>query len=282
MFGRLSVFGRLSLFGNPRRAASPDALRRAVSGKVVVVTGGSEGIGREVARQVVGAGARAILIARNAGRLHELAAELGPNAHAMPCDLADRAAVAAVTKEIAETYEHVDVVVSNAGKSIQRRITDSYDRMHDFERLADVNYLGPIALLLGLLPVMGRGHIVNVSTIGVLLPPAPRWAGYVSSKAAFDVWLRSVAAELADAGLTTTSVYLALVHTRMSAPSTEFDKVPGLSPAEAAAVVCRGITDRPLLIAPWWARAADIVAAVSRRPAHAALRAYDRRLRRPR
>ena len=82
----------------------------------------------------------------------------------------------------------------------QRRQVDpaldraSYDRFHDFQRTIDINYLGPVKLVLALLPSMRerrQGHIVNVSTIGVRMPPAPRWAAYLASKAAFDVWLRT-------------------------------------------------------------------------------------------
>ena len=86
-------------------------------------------------------------------------------------------------------------------------------------------------LLLALLPAMrerGSGHIVNVSTVGVLLPPTPRWSAYQASKAAFDVWLRAVAAETHADGVTATSLYMALVHTRMSAPTDDFKLVPGL------------------------------------------------------
>jgi NAD(P)-dependent dehydrogenase (short-subunit alcohol dehydrogenase family) len=119
---------------------------------------------------------------------------------------------------------------------------------------------------------------VNVSTIGVLVPPAPRWAAYISSKSAFDVWLRSVAAETADDGVTATSIYMALVHTRMSAPTGDFDNVPGLSAAGAADVVCHAIVKRPASIAPWWATAASVFGDVARGPSEALTRRYGRGL----
>ena len=77
---------------------------------------------------------------------------------------------------------------------------------------------------------------MNVSTVGVLLPPAPRWAAYQASKAAFDVWLRSVTPEPHADGVTVTTIYMALVHTRMSAP-TATSRLPGLTPDEAADLV---------------------------------------------
>jgi NAD(P)-dependent dehydrogenase (short-subunit alcohol dehydrogenase family) len=264
---------------NPRHHNDPDALRRAVQGKVVVVTGASHGIGREVATQVATAGGRCLLVARSADVLAELADEIG--ARAFPCDLGDQEAVERLCVDLLAAEGQVDVVVSNAGKSIRRSIADSYERMHDFTRLTDVNYLGPVRLLLGLLPSMrarGSGHIVNVSTIGVLLPPAPRWAAYIASKAAFDRWLRCAAAEIADDGVHVTSIYLGLVHTRMSAPTSDFDGVPGLTPQQAAGVVGRAMVERPRFIAPWWARAAGAFGEFARGTSERAMRRYGRRI----
>ena len=109
----------------------------------------------------------------------------------IPCDLADTEAAGRLAEQVLEQHGHVDVVVSNAGLSIRRWISQSYDRFRDIERTINVNYLGPVRLLLGLLPSMrerGSGHIVNVATIGVDFPPM-RWSAYIASKAA----LRDVA-----------------------------------------------------------------------------------------
>jgi NAD(P)-dependent dehydrogenase (short-subunit alcohol dehydrogenase family) len=278
----MSARGRvLSRLVNPRHHLDDRALERAVGGQVAVVTGASHGIGCEVARRLAAAGARVLLVARSADVLDELAAEIGPAASALPCDLADLEAAAALGDRLLAVHGHVDCVVSNAGKSIRRPIAASYDRMSDFTRLMDVNYLGPVQLLLGLLPAMrarGSGHVVNVSTIGVLVPPAPRWAAYVSSKAAFDTWLRSVATETAADGVTASAVYLALVKTRMSAPTRDFDNVPGLTAEQAAGVVCRAIVERPAAIAPWWAKGAGAVGHLARRPAERYMRRYGERL----
>jgi NAD(P)-dependent dehydrogenase (short-subunit alcohol dehydrogenase family) len=266
---------------NPSWRADPAALRRAVEGRVVVVTGASHGIGREVARQVSAAGARTLLVARSADVLADLARELGPDAGAFPADLSVQSEAGELAAALLGAHGHVDVVVSNAGKSIRRSLDESYGRMHDVTRLNDNNYLGPVRLLLGLLPAMRArrsGHVVNVSTVGVLLPPAPRWASYVASKTAFDRWLRSAATEMADDGVTVSSIYLALVHTRMSAPTSDFSNVPGLTPAQAAAVVARAIAERPAAIAPWWATAAGAASELARRPAARAMQRYGERL----
>lgn len=267
---------------NPGGRPSPERLRVAVAGKVVLVTGASHGIGRAAAVQLAEAGATVLLVARTAAALEELAAELraaGGIAFAHPADLTDVEAIPALVERIVAAHGVPDVVVNNAGKSIRRSIDRSYDRFHDFTRTADLNYLGPVRLLLALLPLMrerGSGHIVNVSTVGVLLPPTPRWSAYQASKAAFDVWLRSVAAETHRDGVTATGLYMALVYTRMSAPTDDFKLVPGLTPDEAAGLIAHAIVDRPPSIAPWWASTAALISTVARGPSEAIVRQYAR------
>ncbi|MFI2280457.1 SDR family NAD(P)-dependent oxidoreductase [Nocardia beijingensis] len=241
----------------PTSRPREQALRAAAGGKIVLVTGASHGIGKASARKLAAAGATVALVARSGDELQRLAAEIttaGGVAHTYPTDLTDMDAVERLGRRLLGEHGHLDVVINNAGKSIRRPIDESYDRFHDFTRTIDVNYLGPVRLLLTLLPAMrarGQGHLVNVSTWGVRMPPAPRWAAYGASKSAFDVWLRSVAAEVSGDGVTATSIYLPLVHTRMSAP-TDFSRVPGLTVAEAADLVCHAVTAKPREIAPWW------------------------------
>ncbi|OLR92553.1 SDR family NAD(P)-dependent oxidoreductase [Actinokineospora bangkokensis] len=257
---------------NPRGGVDERALREAVQGRIVLVTGASFGLGEATARRLAHAGATVLLVARTEDRLREVVKDLadaGADAYAYPTDLTDLDAVAALVERVLAEHGHVDVLVSNAGKSIRRAIDASYTRMHDFERTIAINYLGPVRLVLGLLPSMRErrgGHLVNISTIGVRIPPAPRWAAYQASKTAFDVFFRSVAAEATADGVTATSIYMALIKTRMSAPTRTFDNVPGLTPAEAAEVVCRAIVDRPAKISPWWADVAEVVTAAVRRP----------------
>jgi NAD(P)-dependent dehydrogenase (short-subunit alcohol dehydrogenase family) len=262
----------LSGLVDARGGPSARALRDAVADKVVLVTGASYGIGEATARRLGAAGATVLLVARSRERLERVAADIaerGGTAYVHPTDLADPDAVAALAATVLERHGHVDVLVNNAGKSIRRSIELSYDRFHDFQRTIDVNYLGPVRLLLALLPVMrerGSGHIVNISTVGTRLPPAPRWAAYQASKTAFDVWFRSVALEARPDGVTTTSIYMALVHTRMSAPTPIFRYLPGLQPDEAAELVARAIVDRPKTIAPWWLAPAEFAMHAARGP----------------
>jgi len=269
---------------NPGGVPSATRLRAAVAGRTVVVTGASHGIGRATAIRLARAGATVLLVARSADVLEELAEQLradGGNAYALPADLSDAEhAVPALARRILNEHGPPDVVVNNAGKSIRRAVAQSFERFHDYTRTNDLNYLGPVRLLLELLPAMrahGRGHIVNVSTVGVLLPPTPRWSAYQASKAAFDVWLRSAAMELHADGITATSLYMALVHTRMSAPTDDFKLVPGLSADEAAGLVCHAIVNRPSAIAPWWATTAALIDTAARGTSDRLVRLYAKR-----
>jgi NAD(P)-dependent dehydrogenase (short-subunit alcohol dehydrogenase family) len=268
---------------NPSGRPSEQDLRNAVEGRTVLVTGASHGIGHAVARKVAAAGASVAMVARSDDRLAELEDEIegeGGDARGYAADLTDLDGVPALVERITAAQGVPDVVLANAGHSIRRSVADAYDRFHDFQRTLDINYLAPVRLLLELLPAMrkrGSGHIVNTSTIGVMVPPAPQWSAYVASKSAFDVWLRSVAAETRPDGVTATSVYLAIVRTRMSAPTYDDSSIPSLDAEEAADVLCRAIVDRPQVIAPWWAHAAAGIDGVARGPSDALMRHVGRR-----
>ncbi|ETB08024.1 epimerase, partial [Mycobacterium avium subsp. paratuberculosis 10-5864] len=130
---------------NPARVSDPDRLRGAVGGRTVLVTGASYGIGEATARRLAAAGATVLVVARSEERLGELTAAInagGGRAVAYPTDLTDESAVSALTKQITEEHGPLDVVVSNAGKSLRRSLHHQYDRPHDFQRTIDVNYLG--------------------------------------------------------------------------------------------------------------------------------------------
>lgn len=257
---------------NPSNRVEDDELSAAVRSKVVLVTGASFGLGEATARKLAASGATVLMAARTAERLEEIAAEIeeaGGRAYAYPTDLTEPQAVESLVESVLDEHGHVDILVSNAGKSIRRSVDLSLDRPQDFQRTIDINYMGPVRLMLALLPSMierRSGHIINVSTVGTRIPPGPRWAAYQSSKSAFDVFFRSAGTELRPKGIVTTSLYMALIFSRMSAPTPIMRQLPGQTPEEAADVVCRAIVKRPREIGPWWAVAADVLTSVSRRP----------------
>ena len=273
----------MSRLAHPARVSDPDKLRRVVSGQTALVTGASYGIGEATARALAAAGATVLLVARSVERLDGIAASVnagGGRAVAYPADLTDEAAINVLAKQITEDNGPLDIVVSNAGKSLRRSLHHQYDRPHDFQRTIDINYLGPIWLLLGLLPPMrenGRGHIVNVSSVGVRVVPGPQWGAYQASKGAFDRWLRSVAPELHVDGVDVTTVYFALVRTRMIAPTPLLGRLPGLSADEAADAIAKAVIERPRTSEPPWVLPAELASVLLAGPADRAARLWHRR-----
>jgi NAD(P)-dependent dehydrogenase (short-subunit alcohol dehydrogenase family) len=229
-------------------------LRGQVEGKVVLVTGGSSGIGKATIRKLAEAGAIAVTIARDAQALEEArkefeAAGLRLITHAV--DVADPQQCASFIKFMNEEHGGVDILVNNAGRSIRRGIENSFDRFHDFERTMEVNYFGALRLTMGFLPAMiakRKGHVINISSIGVLTN-APRFSAYVASKAAMDAWARCAASEFADRGIEFTTINMPLVKTPMIAPTKLYDQVPTLSPEDAADLVVEAIIHKPVRIA---------------------------------
>ncbi|KUI22726.1 epimerase [Mycobacterium sp. GA-1285] len=270
---------------NPARAVDLDRLRDRVSGATVLVTGASFGIGEATAYKLAAAGATVLLAARSGDKLDEIAQDVradGGQAIGYPADLSDPIAVSTLTTRLLDEHGPPDIIVSNAGKSIRRALHDQYERPHDFDRTIGINYLGPVRLLLGLLPAMrerGSGHVVNVSSVAVRVPPGPRWGVYQASKSAFDMWLRSVAPELHADGVDVTSIYLGLIDTRMSAPTESLRNAPTLSADEAADIVVKAIVERPRTVAPWWLWPAEVATVLLRRPVERVTQAWWRRTR---
>jgi NAD(P)-dependent dehydrogenase (short-subunit alcohol dehydrogenase family) len=225
----------------------------AVNGKTVLITGASSGIGRAAAFKIARAGGIPLLVARNAEKLEETRQQIedmGPparTAYAYSADISDPESVEKLCEQVLADHPAVDVLVNNAGRSIRRSIALSYDRFHDFERTIQLNYLGTIKLIMGLLPHMRdrrSGLIVNVSSIGVQTNP-PRFSAYVASKAALDAWTRVVGSECIGDNVHFTTIHMPLVRTPMIAPTKIYDSFPTISPEEAADLVCEAIRAKP-------------------------------------
>ncbi|HNL98653.1 MAG TPA: SDR family oxidoreductase, partial [Accumulibacter sp.] len=229
-------------------------LRGQIEGKLVLVTGGSSGIGKATVRKMAEAGAIAVTIARDAQALEETRREFeadGLKLITYAVDVANPEQCAAFVEEISRLYGGVDILVNNAGRSIRRGIESSFDRFHDFERTMEVNYFGALRLTMGFLPGMiakRKGHVINISSIGVLTN-APRFSAYVASKAAMDAWARCAASEFADRGIEFTTINMPLVKTPMIAPTKLYDQVPTLSPDDAAEMIVEAIIHKPVRIA---------------------------------
>ena len=225
-------------------------LRQAVAGKVVLLSGGSSGIGRATALKLGAAGARVILVARNREKLEQARAQIvagGGEASIYACDLVDPPACATLLKQLAAEQPPIDILINNAGRSIRRGIDATYERLHDYERLMQINYFAAVRLTLGVLPSMvarRAGHVISISSLGVLTN-ASRFAAYNASKAALEAFTRCASGEFADRGVRFTVVDLPLVRTPMSAPTKLYEHFRLLEPEQAAEFVCAAIVRRP-------------------------------------
>ena len=233
------------------------SLKGTVGGKVVLITGGSSGIGLSAACRFAEAGATVVICARGEDQLAEAKKTIqeagGKDAQVFtyPVDIVDEAQCSAFVKTLEKNHGGVDFLINNAGRSIRRAIEASYDRFHDFERTMALNYFGALRITMGLLPGMvakRKGHIVNISSISVLVN-APRFSAYVASKAALDAWTSCAACEYADQGVTFTTIKMPLVRTPMTAPTKIYDSMPLLMPEEAADMIIRACVDKPVEIA---------------------------------
>jgi short-subunit dehydrogenase len=230
------------------------SLKDAVSGRTVMITGASSGIGKAAALEIGEAGGTMLLVARRQDQLEEVANEveaLGGTAYVHRCDLTNTDDIDRMCREVLDEHDAVDILVNNAGKSIRRSVDRAYERFHDYQRTMQLNYFAAVKLILDLLPTMRErksGHIVNISTIGLQMN-TPRFSAYVASKAALDAFSRSIAPEVINDGVHITTVFMPLVRTPMIAPTRIYDRFPTLNPQEAGHMIAEAIRKRPKRIA---------------------------------
>jgi len=243
-------------------------LHEAVEGTITLITGGSSGIGEAAAKKIAAAGGEVVLVARTQENLDKVADDIrsdGGIAHVYPCDLTDMDAIAAMADKVLADLGGVDMLINNAGRSIRRSLALSYDRIHDYQRTMQLNYLGAVQLILKFIPGMrerGFGHIINVSSVGVQTR-APRFGAYIASKAALDSLCDALQAEVVDEDIKFTTVHMALVRTPMISPTSMYDKFPALTPDQAAGVIADAIVQRPRRASSPFGQLAAVVDAVN-------------------
>jgi short-subunit dehydrogenase len=249
-------------------AITGGTLEEAVDGKVILITGASSGIGEATAKKLAAAGADVALVARTRENLEKVAEAVrrdGGTAHVYPCDLSDMDAIAEMADKVLAEVGRVDVLINNAGRSIRRSLELSYDRIHDYQRTMQLNYLGAVQLILKFVPGMrerGVGQIINVSSAGVQMR-APRFGAYIASKAALDTLCDSLQAETLSDGVRFTTVHMALVRTPMISPTRVYDRFPALTPDQAAGVLADAIVHRPRRVSPPFGQFVSFVDAVN-------------------
>lgn len=267
---RPSAMGRnRPLYGlNLWDAVRGESLQDAVRDRVVLITGASSGIGAVTARRLGEARGEVVLVARGREKLEETAdavKKAGGKPHVYPCDLTDLDAIGAMAGQVESDLGKVDILINNAGKSIRRSLTLSYDRMHDYQRTMQLNYFAPVRLMLALLPGMRErefGTIVNVSSIGVLTR-VPRFGAYIASKAALDILCDAWQAETQSDNVRFSTVHMSLVRTPMIEATTIYQRFPVLTPDQAGDVLCEAIKHRPRRVSPPFGQFAAFADAMS-------------------
>jgi short-subunit dehydrogenase len=179
------------------------------AGKVIVITGASEGIGRALAIELAPDRPKLVLAARSGERLMQTADECrarGAEALTVPTDVADRAQCEALIARAVAAFERLDVLVNNAGITMWSRF-DAVTDPSVFERLMAVNYLGSVHLTASALPHLerSRGLIVAVASVAGLTG-VPERTGYAASKHAVVGFFESLRIELAGSGVDVTII----------------------------------------------------------------------------
>ena len=192
--------------------------RHAISfeDRVVMITGGSRGLGLVMARQLAAQGARLVLLARDMGELDRARDDLkfrGADVLTLRCDIRRRADVRAAVDTVIDRWRAVDVLINNAGV-IQVGPLEHMTH-EDFENAMATHFWGPLHLILEIAPIMrhrGFGRIVNISSIGGKVA-VPHLAPYCASKFALVGLSDALRAELNRYGIRVTTVAPGLMRT---------------------------------------------------------------------
>lgn len=177
-----------------------------ITGKVVLVTGASEGIGAATARALTARGAKVALAARSLDKLNELSSELA-DSFTVQVDMTQPGSIIEMVEAVIEHYGRIDVLVNNAGRALRASIADV--KIADFQNIVNLNVFGPLLALQAVLPHMreqGGGSIVNVSS-NVSKMAIPTIGAYAATKYALNGLTLTARGELAEQGIVVTVMY---------------------------------------------------------------------------
>jgi short-subunit dehydrogenase len=184
--------------------------KNSFTGNVVVITGASSGIGRQLAFKLAEQGAWLVLAARNLDNLQEVAntcSHLGGKVIIIPTDVAEKSQCKNLIEGTIEKYGRIDTLINNAGFPVASKFTDLHD-LSIFERIINVNFLGSVYCTHYALPYLKKtgGRIVAISSLRGRLPSATA-DGYGASKHAMSEFFTSLRNELSDTGISVTVIY---------------------------------------------------------------------------
>jgi short-subunit dehydrogenase len=176
------------------------------SGKVVVVTGASSGIGAVMVKELSKRGAIPVLMARSVDKLNGIAAELTGEYGLYPLDVTSNEQVLEAMAYTISRYGRIDVLINNAGYGVFDKLTDaSVDEMSE---MMDVNYMGTVRCTKAVLPAMLKarsGHIINIASLAGKIGSA-KSSGYSATKHAVLGFTNSLRQELMGSGVRLTAI----------------------------------------------------------------------------
>ncbi len=187
-----------------------------LSGKSALVTGASGGIGAAIARTLHAAGATVALSGTREEALAAVAETLGERVHVVPCDLGDRAAVAALPARAEEAMGRIDILVNNAGVTRDRLAVRM--KLEDWDRVLAVNLTAAFQLAQAVLPGMMKhrwGRIIGISSI-IGVTGNPGQTNYAASKAGMIGMSKALAQEVASRGITVNCIAPGFIATPMT------------------------------------------------------------------
>ncbi|WP_435230291.1 SDR family oxidoreductase [Pseudopelagicola sp. nBUS_20] len=187
-----------------------------ISGKTVFITGASRGIGESAARAFAGADANVVLAARSSEAIQAIAADIGNQALAVVCDVADYDQVARAVAAATDAFGGVDVLINNAGavEPISHMATSDPNA---WGKIIDINLKGVYHGIRAVMPGMkaaGSGSILTISS-GAAHHPLEAWSHYCASKAAVNMLTKCVDQEARDMGIRAIGLSPGTVATQM-------------------------------------------------------------------
>jgi short-subunit dehydrogenase len=233
-----------------------------VSGKVVVITGASMGIGEAIAKLFADKGAKVILLSRDAARAEAARSRVGhtESTLALSCDVRNREEIDRVVSLTLHHFQRIDVWVNNAGHGLMDSVADV--DMNACRETFDTNFFGTVACMQAALAVMkqqGSGAIINISSVAGHIPLAFH-AVYSATKFAMNAFGKAARVELKGSGIHVMTVCPGYVRTDFSANAIKGreaktvrpSRVRGISVERVARAVLRGyLKQKREVVVPW-------------------------------